>query len=76
MIITRTIVVEGDGLALDALLFETYGREDLVPLALDANPGLAALGPILPAGTVIRMPDPPAIVAEPAEMPVSLWSEP
>lgn len=75
MKIMKTIVVEGEGIALDRLLFEVTGREDMVPATLDANPGLARLGPILPAGTAIRVPE-PTDAEEIAVVPiVTLWSE-
>ena len=73
--ILKTVMVEGDGIALDALLFQAMGREDLVPAVLDANPGLAALGPILPVGTQVRIPEPPAIEALPVLPRITLWSE-
>lgn len=75
MRILKTVMVEGDGIALDALLFEVTGREDLVPATLDANFGLAALGPILPAGTLVRIPDLPAPEDLPRQSSVTLWSE-
>lgn len=75
MNIFKTIVIEGDGAALDRVIFEATGREDHVPAVLDANPGLAQLGPIVPVGTVIRIPALPA--AEPVESQavITLWSE-
>lgn len=57
MRIVKTVMVEGDGIALDRLVFDVTGREDLVPAVLDANPGLAALGPVLPVGTQIGIPE-------------------
>jgi len=44
---------------LDAICKEHYGREDQVTAVLDANPGLAAFGPVLPAGLTIVLPDLP-----------------
>lgn len=38
-------------------------REGTVEALLDANPGLAALGPILPRGTVLKVPARPAVVS-------------
>jgi phage tail protein X len=75
MKIARTLIVEGDGMALDRLVFETTGREDLVPAVLDANPGLAAIGPILPAGTVVKIPVAPIETVAPTPATVTLWSE-
>lgn len=44
---------------LDALCHRVYGTTALVERALERNPGLAALGPRLPAGTAVVLPDPP-----------------
>ena len=47
--------VQGD--TVDAIVWRHYGRTaGLVELVLDANPGLADLGPVLPNGTLITMP--------------------
>jgi phage tail protein X len=73
--IARTVMVEGDGIALDRLIFEAMGREDLVPVVLDANPGLAALGPILPVGTRVCIPEPDASEAITVIPTVKLWDE-
>ena len=75
MKIVRTVIVEGEGIALDALLFRLTGREDMVPAVLDANPDLAAIGPILPAGTQVKIPDMPAEEAIATIATVTLWSE-
>ena len=49
---------EGD--VIDAVCRRFYGREaGAVEAVLEANPGLAELGPVLPAGTVIQLPDLP-----------------
>ena len=48
------------GETVDLACSRFYGRTaDVTELVLDANVGLAALGPILPAGTVIAMPPAP-----------------
>ncbi|MGL5447425.1 MAG: tail protein X [Rhabdaerophilum sp.] len=75
MIIAKTIMVEGDGIALDRLLFDVMGREDLVPAVLEANPGLAQIGPVLPVGTRVMIPQPPAAEATPIIATVKLWDE-
>lgn len=61
---------EGD--TLDALVWRVYGRLDgrLVERVLEVNPGLAALGPILPAGTKVSLIENPG--AAEAES-VRLW---
>ena len=49
-----------DGDVLDDVCRRFYGREaGAVEAVLEANPGLAELGPVLPAGTVIELPDLP-----------------
>ncbi|MDQ8022177.1 MAG: tail protein X [Moraxellaceae bacterium] len=43
---------------LDALCMRHYGRTaGVVEAVLEANPGLAALGPQLPHGTPVELPD-------------------
>lgn len=75
MKILKTVEVTGDGVALDALLFEQLVREDMVPATLDANPGLAAIGPVLPPGTKVAIPVPTTPEAAPTAAIVTLWSE-
>jgi phage tail protein X len=56
---------------LDAVCHAYYkGRSGATEAVLDANPGLAKLGPVLPLGTLIELPDlaPVESVAT-----VSLW---
>ncbi|MBB4287646.1 tail protein X [Roseospira goensis] len=50
------------GETVDLICRRAYGRETAENLAavLDLNRGLAALGPVLPTGTLVRLPDPPA----------------
>lgn len=67
---TRYITRQGQ--TVDLVCQEFYGRTAEVSEAvLDANPGLAALGPLLPTGTQIQLPD----IARKATAPrlVSLW---
>lgn len=58
----ETITIRGEGISLDLLLWRKYGvrGRELVVAALDLNPGLAAMGPILPLGTVVAVPPLPA----------------
>lgn len=59
----ETITIRGEGITLDLLLWRRYGvrGQTLVEATLDLNPGLAALGPVLPLGTSVTIPDlPPA----------------
>ncbi len=61
---------EGD--VLDALCHAQYGaRVGVVERVLDANPGLAALGPVYSSGVLINFPDVPA--AAPVVAAVRLW---
>lgn len=47
---------EGD--SVDRIVWKHYGREGagLVELVLEANPGIADLGPVLPMGTRVVLP--------------------
>lgn len=55
------IEIKGEGIVLDLLLHRKYGvrGRELVEATLVLNPGLAALGPILPIGTKVLLPDLP-----------------
>lgn len=56
----------------DSIAWAVYGRQDggLVEALLDANPGLSDMGPLLPAGIRIAVPDAP----EPAQVEgIRLW---
>ena len=66
MIVYRT----KDGDRLDQICYKHYNRVDVVQTVLDANRGLAALGPVLQAGVRIILPEitPPA-----ARTTVRLW---
>ena len=57
----ETYVVEGE-VMLDAIIWRRYRRPTpgLLERTLDVNPGLAALGPFIPRGTVILLPIEPA----------------
>lgn len=59
------------GETLDAICQRIYGRTAGVTEAvMEANPGLADLGAVLPHGTEIEMPDTPP---QPAVQRVQLW---
>lgn len=60
------------GESLDALCWRHYGRTaGVVEQVLEANPGLADIGVILPHGTLVNLPSAPA-QANQAQM-VNLW---
>ncbi|WP_319498097.1 tail protein X [uncultured Cohaesibacter sp.] len=56
---TQTVKVVGDNLPLDLLLVRKFGLsgQRLVAKTLALNPGLAALGLVLPAGIEVVLPD-------------------
>ncbi|KGB03060.1 phage Tail Protein X family protein [Enterobacteriaceae bacterium ATCC 29904] len=61
--------LQGD--TLDAICARYYGRtEGAFEAVLDANPGLAELGAILPHGTAVEMPDVPS---SPVAETINLW---
>lgn len=53
---TRYVTIDGD--MIDAVAFAYYGNEHKkhTEAILDANPGLAELGAVLPAGLVVVLP--------------------
>lgn len=60
---------QGD--TVDAVCQRVYGRTaGITEAVLEANPGLADFGPVLPHGTVIDLPD---IAPQPAVQRVQLW---
>jgi phage tail protein X len=47
---------------LDAICFKFYGRQSkAVEIVLEANRGLADVGPVLPLGLIIELPEIPAV---------------
>jgi len=67
-----TTIRARQGDMVDAICRRVYGDESgFVEAVLDANPGLAALGPMLPGGTEVTLPE---LNPEPAKAPlVTLW---
>ena len=60
-----------DGDMVDAICFRVFGRSDgMVEALLAANPGLADIGPILPAGLLLQL---PAVGEVRAPHPIRLW---
>lgn len=71
--IHETIIVRGEGITLDLILWRRHGvrGQALVADTLSINPGLAALGPFIPPGTSAIIPDLPP---QPTTPPVKLVS--
>lgn len=61
--------LQGD--SVDSLCYRHLGSSDAVEATLEANPGLAALGAILPMGTVVALTD--AAQATPTKPLIQLW---
>lgn len=65
----RTVTVVEDGVTVDLLVWRELGRTaGAVEQVLDANPGLADLGLVLPLLTAVVLPDgveAPAVVVVP-----------
>lgn len=69
------IAVAQQGETLDALCWRVLGRtEGVTEQAYDLNPQLADLGPTLPGGTRVTLPDVAAAIATPPKRAtVKLW---
>lgn len=61
--------LQGD--SVDSLCYRHLGTSDAVEATLEANPGLAALGAILPMGTVVALPD--VVQSTPTKNIIQLW---
>lgn len=66
------VYVAGDGDMLDAIAHRRYGSAAAVRYVQAANPGLAAAGPRLAAGTRVLLPD-VDVPPEGETRPVELW---
>lgn len=66
----RVTAHQGD--TVDLICHRHLGRTDLVEAVLEANPGIAALGPVLPMGTPLDLPDAIATTA-PSKNIIRLW---
>lgn len=51
------IVIAKQGDTVDSLCWRHLGSSQAVETTLEANPGLSALGPVLPIGTPVTLPD-------------------
>jgi phage tail protein X len=69
------IYITSDGDMVDQVVWKFYGDTAgrMVERVLDANPGLADLGPLLPAGERILLPELP-IIPIAATQGLKLWS--
>lgn len=64
-------VISRQGDSVDLICHRHYGyTAGITEQVLAANPGLAARGPVLPAGVSITLPDAPAKAAAPV---INLW---
>ena len=67
------IVIAQQGDTVDSLCHRHLGRTSgIVEATLEANPGLAALGAVLPMGTAVELPD--SVATAPSIDRVQLWS--
>ena len=54
---TSVVYTSQQGDTVDLICWKHYGHtKDVTEQVLDVNPGLAALGPVLPLGTKLNMP--------------------
>ena len=68
----RITAQQGD--TVDLICHRHYGRTAGVTEAVyAANPGLADIGPVLPIGTPVTLPDLSTQPAEPTQQLVKLW---
>ncbi|WP_130100497.1 tail protein X [Siccibacter turicensis] len=65
----KAIALQGD--TLDVICVRHYGRTlGVVETVLTANPGLAELGPVLPHGITVELPD---VQTSSVQETVNLW---
>lgn len=72
----KSITVRSAPILLDQLIAAELGpvaARDLLPLTLVLNPDLAEVGPVLPIGRTVIIPDRPAEIGVPASRPISLF---
>lgn len=73
MIPSLTSATALDGETVDAICWRALGRtQGVTEQVLALNPGLAALGPTLPAGTIVNLPALPDLAPNTLET-VNLW---
>ena len=59
-----------DGDMIDAICKAHYGSEAMAETVYEANPGLAAMGSLLPMGVEVLLPE---HAPEPVRQPIRLW---
>ncbi|OEY67469.1 tail protein X [Marinobacter sp. X15-166B] len=65
----ETRALQGD--TVDLICYRHYGYTDgVTEVVLEANPGLAKHGPVLPMGTRVHLPE---VAAQPTKTSVQLW---
>ena len=64
-------VMTHDGYVLDVLVWQHYGRSDVLAAVLEANPHLVLMPPVLSAGLLIELPDLPLPVEASV---IRMWS--
>jgi phage tail protein X len=71
----ETITIQGEGITASLLVWRWFKRPmpGLVERVYELNPRLPLVGPVLPVGTVLRLPV-PVTKAEPDVTPVRLCS--
>lgn len=69
------IVTASEGDTVDLLCHRHLGTTTggVVELTYSINSGLAALGPVLPMGTLVELPDAPSAKKTTSNKTVSLW---
>lgn len=70
-----TVYRTRQGEVLDLICLRHYRTHSggVVEKVLEANPGLADRGPILPLGTRVTLPDLPTVTAPAATAAIKLW---
>lgn len=71
----ETVTVQGDNLTVSLIVWRRFSKPvpGLVEAIYDATPGLAALGAVLPVGTVLTIPVPAQATTAAQLAPVTLW---
>lgn len=69
------IVVTGERVTLDLILWRRFGAVDdaMLTAALELNPGLADLGPFIPIGREVKLPEFKTAAPESSAQVVSLF---